>query len=135
MSSSEQSVSGRVNSPVAAQASKRDAETRENQVRQGSSDAASRGLDRYVPSSRFDAEWLILCSADISTSKGQGEPVEPVDEAAQLEARRKRREAIRAKYRGQATPLRLQALQLGAETESSTPSADTGTTNNTASGE
>lgn len=67
--------------------------------------------------------------------QGQGESAEPVDEAAQLEARRKKREAIRAKYRGQATPLRLQALQLGAETDSSTPSADTGTTNNTASGE
>jgi serine/threonine-protein kinase PRP4 len=47
-----------------------------------------------------------------------------MDEAARLEARRKRREAIKAKYRGQATPLRLQALHLGAETESSTPSVD-----------
>lgn len=46
-SSSEQSVSGRVNSPAAAQTSKRDAETRENQVQQDSSDAAPRGVDRY----------------------------------------------------------------------------------------
>lgn len=45
----EQSVSGRVNSSVAAQASRRDAETRENQVRQSSADAASPGVDRYVP--------------------------------------------------------------------------------------
>lgn len=58
------------------------------------------------------------------------EPTEPLDEAAQLEARRKKREAIRAKYKSQATPMRLQALHLG-ETDSSTPS----TPNNTASGE
>lgn len=40
-----------------------------------------------------------------------------------IEERRKRREAIKAKYRGQATPLLVQALQLGNKTESSTPSA------------
>jgi len=68
-------------------------------------------------------------------SQDQNEPVEPVDEAARLEARRKRREAIRAKYRSQATPLRLQALQLGQETDSSSPSVDTGTMDNTESRE
>lgn len=61
---------------------------------------------------------------------------EPVDEASRLEERRRRREAIRAKYRGQATPLRLQALQAGAEREfSSTPSIDASVTNKTESGE
>jgi serine/threonine-protein kinase PRP4 len=39
--------------------------------------------------------------------------VEPVDEAALIEQRRKRREAIKAKYRGSAPPLMVQALQLG----------------------
>ena len=48
-----------------------------------------------------------------------------MDDAARLEARRRRREAIKAKYRDQAPPLRIQVLQHGAETESSTPSADT----------
>ncbi|KAF7164091.1 hypothetical protein CNMCM5623_008810 [Aspergillus felis] len=48
------------------------------------------------------------------------EPAETLDEAARLEARRRRREAIKAKYRGQATPLRLQA-HIGADTDSSTP--------------
>lgn len=38
---------------------------------------------------------------------------EPIDEAALIEERRKRREAIKAKYRGSATPLLVQALQLG----------------------
>lgn len=69
------------------------------------------------------------------TDSQEEQPSEPLDEAAQLEARRKKREAIRAKYRSQATPMRLQALHIGAETDSSTPSADTGTTTNTAPGE
>ncbi|KFY28153.1 hypothetical protein V493_03079 [Pseudogymnoascus sp. VKM F-4281 (FW-2241)] len=38
---------------------------------------------------------------------------EPVDEAALIEQRRKRREAIKAKYKGSATPLMVQALQIG----------------------
>ncbi len=44
-----------------------------------------------------------------------------VDEATLIEERRKRREAIKNKYRGQATPLLVQALHLGAESGQSTP--------------
>ena len=36
-----------------------------------------------------------------------------IDETLSIEERRKRREAIKAKYKGQATPLLVQALQLG----------------------
>lgn len=51
------------------------------------------------------------------------ELAEPINEADALEARRKRREAIRAKHRSQATPLHLKALNVGeVETDSSTPS-------------
>ncbi|KAG9234199.1 kinase-like domain-containing protein [Amylocarpus encephaloides] len=46
---------------------------------------------------------------------------EPLDEAALIEQRRRRREAIKAKYRGSATPLLVQALQLGDKTGDSTP--------------
>jgi serine/threonine-protein kinase PRP4 len=46
---------------------------------------------------------------------------EPLDEAALIEQRRKRREAIKAKYRGSATPLLVQALQLGDKSGDSTP--------------
>ncbi len=42
-------------------------------------------------------------------------------EAALREKRRKRREAIKAKYRGSATPLLVQALQLGDKSGESTP--------------
>jgi serine/threonine-protein kinase PRP4 len=50
---------------------------------------------------------------------------EPINEAEALEARRKRREAIRAKHRSQATPLHLKALNVSeVETDSSTPSTE-----------
>ncbi|KAI9929119.1 U4/U6 small nuclear ribonucleoprotein prp4 [Aspergillus wentii] len=102
-SSTEQLVSERGATPVVAQDSKHRAETKENQVQQASSDATIRVVD----------------------NPEEQQPAESVDEATQMEARRKRREAIRAKYRGQATPLRLQALQIGGDTDSSTPSTDT----------
>lgn len=47
---------------------------------------------------------------------------EPVDEAALIEERRKKREAIKAKYRGQATPLLVQSLQLDNDSVSDSPS-------------
>lgn len=46
---------------------------------------------------------------------------EPLDEAALIEQRRKRREAIKAKYRGSGTPLLVQALQLADKSGQSTP--------------
>ncbi len=48
----------------------------------------------------------------------------PVDEATLIEERRKRREAIKAKYRGSATPLLVQSLQLGNGSGPSTPGAE-----------
>lgn len=44
-----------------------------------------------------------------------------MDEAALIEERRKRREAIKAKYKGSATPLLVQALHLGDKLNQSTP--------------
>ncbi|KAF9889963.1 U4/U6 small nuclear ribonucleoprotein prp4 [Aspergillus nanangensis] len=73
-------------------------------------------------------------STDATTPEEQDyQPTGPMDEAAQLEARRKRREATKAKYRGQATPLRLQALHIGSDRESSTPSVEPSPPNNVAS--
>lgn len=46
----------------------------------------------------------------VSELRTNEETTQPVDEAALIEERRKRREAIKAKHRGQATPLKLQAL-------------------------
>ena len=55
-----------------------------------------------------------------------GLSAEPVDEAALIEQRRKRREAIKAKYRDQAAPLPPQVVKLGLETDSAagTPPSD-----------
>ncbi|KAF3917756.1 hypothetical protein ABW20_dc0101922 [Dactylellina cionopaga] len=54
------------------------------------------------------------------------EQKEPLDEAAILEERRKRREAIKAKYKGQATPLLVSALALNTPTSATpTPAENT----------
>ncbi|EHL00879.1 putative Serine/threonine-protein kinase prp4 [Glarea lozoyensis 74030] len=49
---------------------------------------------------------------------------ETLDEATLIEQRRKRREAIKAKYRGAATPLLVQALHIGDKTGDSTPARE-----------
>ncbi|GFF44112.1 serine/threonine-protein kinase prp4 [Aspergillus udagawae] len=107
-SSTEQLVSERGNPPVVAQDSRQDAEVRKNQVQQVPSHPSSRIGDSATTPAVQESQ---------ATAE---EPAETLDEAARLEARRRRREAIKAKYRGQATPLRLQA-HIGADTDSSTP--------------
>jgi serine/threonine-protein kinase PRP4 len=57
---------------------------------------------------------------------------EALDEAALIEQRRKRREAIKAKYRGAATPMMVQALQLGEKSGDNTPRASELNRENTA---
>jgi serine/threonine-protein kinase PRP4 len=57
---------------------------------------------------------------DTEMSDAQVPTQQPLDEAALLEERRKRREAIKAKYKGQATPLLVSALHLKTPT-SATP--------------
>ncbi|RAH48078.1 putative serine/threonine protein kinase (Prp4) [Aspergillus brunneoviolaceus CBS 621.78] len=105
----EQSVSERGKAPVVARDLKSHAETQKPQVQQASE----------TPSVRLES----VNNAQTTETQVEQQHEEPVDEAAQLEARRKRREAIRAKYRGQATPLRLQALHIGGDGDSTTPSA------------
>lgn len=83
--------------------SKLSAETRKTQVQQ------------TLPRRAHFADEVDTPSASEAVEESQPEPV---DEAGALEARRKRREAIRAKYRSQASPLHLQALHV--DTDSST---------------
>uniref|UniRef100_A0A093VUJ9 Serine/threonine-protein kinase prp4 n=1 Tax=Talaromyces marneffei PM1 TaxID=1077442 RepID=A0A093VUJ9_TALMA len=95
----EQSVSERGVSPVVAQDDKPRTEPRTEPKRQVESiTEASAGLNGS--------------SSDVTVET----PEEILDEAARLEARRKRREAIKAKYRGQ-DALRIQALHQGADQE------------------
>ena len=57
-----------------------------------------------------------------NTTDAEDSSTQPVlNEAAQIEGRRKRRDAIKNKYRGQATPLLVQALHIGAESSQATP--------------
>ncbi|THC98968.1 hypothetical protein EYZ11_001519 [Aspergillus tanneri] len=91
--------------------------------------AASR--DGRIRSSTEQCSQLLLVLKPVS--KIEPEPAESIDEEAQLEARRRRREAIRAKYRGQATPLRLQALHIDSDRNSSTSNVDRALANSAAS--
>jgi serine/threonine-protein kinase PRP4 len=59
-----------------------------------------------------------------NTSIDEGESSKPLDETALIEERRKRREAIKNKYRGQAPPLLVQALHLGADSIPASPGPD-----------
>ena len=59
---------------------------------------------------------------DLDHSEVSGEAIpQALDEAALIEARRRRREAIKNKYRGQATPLLVQALHV--RTDGTSPTA------------
>jgi len=125
--SSGKAVSEQGKTQAGAQDSKLGAETRKNQVQQ-TLPRRAHFADEYVHVCSSDTENRMandLCSVDTSSvSDVVEEPQpEPVDEAAALEARRKRREAIRAKYRSQASPLHLQALHVGTDspTSGSTP--------------
>lgn len=64
---------------------------------------------------------LTLSSSKDAEPPAAEEPEEPLDEAALIEQRRKRREAIKAKYKGSAAPLLVQTLQLGDKSGASTP--------------
>ncbi|KAL3461326.1 kinase-like protein [Aspergillus heterothallicus] len=108
-SSTEQSVSERGATPAFAQYYRQDAETQKNHIQAATS--ASVSDDQVVENGS-------------ANDKVENPSIEPLDETAQLEARRKRREAIKAKYRGQATPLRIQALHLGGDGDSTAPTSE-----------
>ncbi|MCJ1391308.1 U4/U6 small nuclear ribonucleoprotein prp4 [Xylographa bjoerkii] len=99
--SREQSVSDRGHTPVATASIRREAEKHNYQAQESSHSKQSLGHfpDKKVVEEATDVEGL---SAPVQS--------QPLDEAALIEERRKRREAIKARHRGQATPLLVQAL-------------------------
>ena len=125
----EQSVSARSTNPSVAHTSKINAETGTNQTSQGDATSASGQLTEKYVSTSIGTVWSDVCcrseitSADSEHTALEAHPV--LDEAAQIEERRKRREALKNKYRGQATPLRIQALHLDGDAGSSTSGATT----------
>lgn len=96
-------MSDRGHSPVATASSRQKAETRHD--KKHNHDKAETTDDRSTAESvdGFDG---------IEAKDPQPKDQPPADEAKLIEERRKRREAIKAKHRGQATPLLVQALTL-----------------------
>ena len=81
--------------------------------------------DKYVPHgmATYGSDRDRRTNGDANTAEESS--IQPIlDEAAQIEERRKRREAIKNKYRGRATPLLVQALHIGAESSQATPDPD-----------
>ncbi len=127
--SKEQSVSDRGHSSVATAQLKHHAESNNNQTQH-----ADDSLEKSEP---FRAKYVPLCRCEkpadgSSCSNGldndtgaaeatQLQDTQPLDEAALIEERRKKREAIKAKHRGQATPMLVQALALDSKSAPSTP--------------
>jgi serine/threonine-protein kinase PRP4 len=124
----EQSVSDRSKPSGVARASKSNAKIQGNQSSQVDTKyTADRAGDEYVslggnyhhadPRHSQEADTSIRDKADVAA------PPAVLDEAALIEQRRKRREALKAKYRSQETPLLVQALHLGTEANSSPSSS------------
>lgn len=125
--SKEQSVSDRGQHPVAAAQPRREAEIKKNQKQDCDSFAKrSAQTAKYVPSS-LRLRIADFNDSDVKVDEVVTEPdkqvaeMQAVDEATLIEERRKRREAIKARHRGQATPLLVQALVLDNESGPSTP--------------
>ncbi|KAF7950870.1 uncharacterized protein EAE97_002422 [Botrytis byssoidea] len=105
-SSRDQSVSNRGKGPLPTDNSRHEAKTTQGQLQQHKHQ-------------RDESEMDISTSAEEASNEVPEE--EPIDEATLIEQRRKRREAIKAKYRGSGTPLLVQALHLGDKSGGSTP--------------
>ncbi|KAL8850337.1 MAG: hypothetical protein Q9221_004752 [Calogaya cf. arnoldii] len=127
--SREQSVSDRGHSPVATALPRQKAETKtEQKHHNGKLDSSKVGFSakyvRRLPEIRQADHTLSRGShdGDGEIETDQQKPTQPIlDEAALIEERRKRREAILAKHRGQATPLSVQALALDSQSAANSP--------------
>ena len=109
--------------------SKQEAEHRENQVQQQDPSTAAAGAKaEYVAPFLVTRGFPLIfsCSTISSDVDMDGLSAEPVDEATLIEQRRKRREAIKAKYRDQAASLLSQVVKPDVETDpaAGTPRSD-----------
>lgn len=131
--STKQSVSDRGHSPVAATRLRQEAEFRKNQTQHLDNSAIenSGSAAKYVP------PICRLLAADLSSNSSSGQQddvgveevmqpaiVQPADELSLIEERRKKREAIKNKHRGQATPALIQNLQLRNDSAPPTPKSN-----------
>jgi serine/threonine-protein kinase PRP4 len=124
----DQSVSKRGHSPLPTGNTRQEAKSAQGYLQQSfdkssnNNDVAKYGLSPYFENNSLTRTRKSVAFANASEKEVAEE--EPLDEATLIEQRRKRREAIKAKYRGAATPLLVQALQLGDKTGDSTPTRD-----------
>lgn len=123
--SREQSVSDWGQIPIATTPTKRNAENRFNQTQM---DTKSK-KDVKKPIAEYVFQAFLLHFADDTVNRNDPKLwpdsrsfIQPVDEAALIEERRKKREAIKAKHRGRSTPMLVQALASGKETVSNSSS-------------
>jgi len=129
--SQEQSGSEQGDLPVPSELSKRDAEYRNKQSNQGNGDKQSFSYRTpqngnsgrsaqtcktigFSPKAEIlgDDRNSLAGKAPLKPPPEEMEIEEPVDEVKLIEERRKKREAIKAKYKGQATPLLVSALAI-----------------------
>ncbi|KAI9714088.1 MAG: hypothetical protein M1812_006535 [Candelaria pacifica] len=122
----EQSVSERGKVPVPTENSRREAESTDGNLKQDNTLSDTGRTQEASPNTSSNAESQQHRAADSTAAPA-------VDEATMIEERRKRREAIKAKYKGQATPLLVQALQLGNDSGQSKPRVDRPDTSSTRS--
>ena len=123
----EQSVSDRSKSSGVALASESNAKISENQSLQveptfvltpSADEYVRRGSRHHIADQSNSSRTDVLTE----TEREATGPTALVDENALIEERRKRREALKAKYRSQKTPLLVQALHLGVDANSSASS-------------
>ena len=120
-------MSDRGHDPVATAQSKHKAETNKIQAQASITNARSGDKDqsaKYVPPSALQHNTDKVCysRAPVTTNDGtQPGNDNQLDEVALIEERRKRREAIKAKHKGQATPLLVQALALDGKSTPNIP--------------
>ena len=128
-------MSGHSHGPASSAQSSHETETQLKPARRNEANShKDQSVRKYAPTHPL---YRALANTDASTSSSTGEfdalsadthipegaPEAPaMDEATLIEERRKRREAIKAKYRGSATPLLVQALQLGNQSGPPSPS-------------
>ncbi|KAI9644812.1 U4/U6 small nuclear ribonucleoprotein prp4 [Ciborinia camelliae] len=105
-SSRDQSVSNRENGPLPTDNTRYEAKTTQGHLQQHKNQSNGSEMEISTPAEEVSAE---------------APEEEQIDEATLIEQRRKRREAIKAKYRGSGTPLLVQALHLGDKSGASTP--------------
>ncbi|KAJ4531303.1 U4/U6 small nuclear ribonucleoprotein prp4 [Exophiala dermatitidis] len=114
---------------------------RQSRPRDGEKDRSNRTADRDEPAQNETQRQSGSEMAAEHTANGPSEPSsvappdsatdqvdepKPIDEAALIEERRKRREAIKNKFRGQAAPpLLVQALHMGSDSARDSPAPDT----------